>query len=74
MNEVEALAIMFQVAADAIPAVGVLHPELGVEALIHRKALGNFLMAFEAFESWRAGSELVAGVALRSPIEGPVCS
>jgi len=73
MNEVEVLAIMFQVAANAIPAVGVLHPELGVKALIHRKPLGNFLMAFEAFESRRAGSELVAGVALRSPIESSVC-
>ena len=73
MNEAEVLTLMFQVPANAMLAVGVPHPELGVKALIHRKALGNFLMAFEAFESRRAGSELVAGVALRSPIEGSVC-
>ncbi len=70
MNERKILAIVFEVAPHAIPAVGVLHPEQGVIALMRGQAVRNFLMAFEAFERRRAGSELVAGVALRCAVEG----
>src|ERR1700692_4193691 len=66
------LAIVFEVAAYAITAVGILHPEKRVVALMHRQAVGNFLVTFEAFERGRAGSKLVAGVALGRAVEGLV--
>ena len=65
VNESEILAIVLEMAPHAILAVGILHPKLGVKTFIHGETLGNFLMAFEAFESRRAGPELVARVALR---------
>ena len=65
MYENEILAIVLEVAPHTILAVGVLHPKLGMKTLIHGETLGNFLMAFEAFESRCVGPELVARVALR---------
>ena len=64
MDERKILAIVFEVAPHAVPAIGILHPEKGVVALMRGQTVGNFLMAFEAFECRRAGSELVARVAL----------
>jgi len=72
MNEGKILAIVLEVAPHAVPAIGILHPEERVVALMRGQAVGNFLMAFEAFEGRRAGSELVARVALRRAIEGLV--
>jgi len=43
-----------------------------VVALLRGQTVGNFLMAFKALECRRAGSELVAGVALRGAVEGLV--
>jgi len=70
MNEREILAVMFEVAADAIPAIGILHSEKGVVALARGQPIRNFLVAFQAFERRRAGSELVAGIALCGAVQG----
>ena len=72
MNEGKILAIVFEVAPHAVPAVGILHSEKRVVALMRSQTVRNFLVAFEAFECRRAGSELVAGVALRRAVEGLV--
>ena len=61
---------MLKVAAHAIPAIGILHPEKRVVALMRAEAVRNFLVAFQALERRRAGSELVAGVALGRAVEG----
>jgi hypothetical protein len=58
MDKRKILAIVFEVAAYAITAVGIRHPEKRVVTLMRRQAAGNFLVTFEAFERGRAGSEL----------------
>ena len=70
MDERKILAVVLEVAAHAIPAVGILHPEKRVVALMRGQAVRNFLVAFEALERRRAGSELVAGIALGRAVEG----
>jgi len=65
VDQREILAVMLEVATDAIPAVGIFHTELGVVPLARRQTVRNFLMAIEALERRRAGSELVATIALR---------
>lgn len=60
MNERKIRAIMFEVASHAVPAIGIFHSELGMEALVYRKTLGNFLVAFQALERRRTGAKLVA--------------
>lgn len=65
MDERKILAIVLQVAPHAISAIRILHPEERVVALMRGQTVRDFLVAFEAFEGRRAGSELVAGVALR---------
>lgn len=61
---------MLQVAADAVPAVGILHAEKRVVAHMCVETVRNFLMAFQALKRGRTGSELVAGVALGRAVEG----
>ena len=70
MHESKILAVVFQVAADAIPAVGILHSEQGVVTLMGGQAIRNFLVTFQAFERWRAGPKLMAGVALSRAAQG----
>ena len=65
VDERKILAIVLEVAPHAISAIRILHPEKRVVALMRGQTVRNFLVAFEAFECRRAGSELVAGVALR---------
>jgi hypothetical protein len=72
MHQRKILAVMFQVAAHAIAAVGILHAQKGVVSLMSSKSVSNFLVAFQALEGWRAGSELVARIALRRAVEGLV--
>jgi hypothetical protein len=72
MNERKILAIVLEVAPHTVPAIGILHPEKRVIALMRGQTVGYFLMAFQALERWRAGSELVTRVALRRAIEGLV--
>ena len=50
MDKRKILAIVFEVAAYAIAAVGIRHPEKRVVTLMRRQAAGNFLVTFEAFE------------------------
>ena len=64
MNEAEIHAIVIEVAADTILAIGILHLDLGVISVLRGQSLGNFFMAIQAFESRRAGPELVAAGAL----------
>ena len=64
MNEAEIYAIVVEVAADTVFAIGVLHLDLGVISVLRRQSLGHFFMAIKAFESRRAGAELVAAGAL----------
>lgn len=64
MDERKILAIVFEVASHAVSAVRILHPQKRVVALMRGQTVRDFLVAFEAFECRRAGSELVAGVAL----------
>jgi hypothetical protein len=52
------------VAADTIFAIGILHLDLGVVSVLGGQSLGHFFMAIQAFESRRAGAELVAAGAL----------
>jgi len=72
VNEGKILAIVFEVAAHAVPAVGILHSEKRVVALMRSQTVRNFLVAFEAFECRRAGSKLVTGVALGRAVQGLV--
>ena len=69
MNEGKILAVVLQVAAHAVPAVGILHRQKRVVALMLAETVRNFLVAFQALERRRAGSELVAGVALRRAVK-----
>jgi len=72
MNQRKILTIVFEVAAHAVPAIGILHLQKRVVALMGGQTVRNFLMAFEAFERRRACTELVAGVALGRAVEGLV--
>ena len=74
VNERERQTIVVEVAANAIPAVGILHPESRVIALLHGQAFGDLFVAFEAFKRGRTRSELVARIALRRAAEGVVRS
>ena len=65
MDDVEILAVVFQVAANAVLAGGIVHLELEVVAVFCGERLGDFFVAIEAFEGGSAGAELVAGIALR---------
>jgi len=69
MNEGKILAIVLQVAAHAVPAVGILHRQKRVVALMRAETVRNFLVAIQALECRRAGPELVAGVALRRTVQ-----
>ena len=72
MHEAKVLAIVFHVAAHAVPAIGIFHPQQSVVSLMRGQTVRDFLVALKALECWRAGSKLVAGVALGRPIEGLV--
>src|SRR5580704_11083272 len=65
VNQVEALAVMFQVAPYAIPAIRIphLHPEV-ITAFVGESP-SHFLMAIETFKGRSARAEDVARVALR---------
>ena len=69
VNEGEILAVMLQVAADAVLAVGIFHLQLGVVAPLLRKQLRDFSMAIQTFERGSAGAKLVAARALRCSAE-----
>lgn len=64
MNEAEIHAVVIEVAADTIFAIGILHLDLGVVSVLGGQSLGHFFMAIQTFESRRAGAELMAARAL----------
>lgn len=70
MNQGKVLAIVLQVAPDAILASWIFHPQLGVIALVRGQAVRDFLVAFQTLERWRACPELMARPALRRTAEG----
>lgn len=70
MQEIEIFAVVLEMATHAILAIGVRHLNLGVIAVLRRQPLCHFLMAIEAFESGRAGSELMAARTLCSSGQG----
>ena len=65
MDDVEIFAVVFQVAAHAVLAGGILHVQLKVVTVFGGEGLGDFLMAIETLKSGSAAAELVAGIALR---------
>ena len=70
VNEMEVLAVVLQMAANAVLAVGILHSEPRVVAVLGVEPPGNFLVAVETLKGRRAGSELVATRALRCAGQG----
>jgi hypothetical protein len=70
VDQPEVFSVVLQVAADAIPAVRILHSQPGVVAMIRRKTLRNLFVAIEALEGRRAGPELMATRALGGSAQG----
>lgn len=70
MNKRKIRAIVLEVAPHAVHARGIFHSEKRVVALARGQTVSNFFMAFQALERRRAGSELVARIALRRAVEG----
>ena len=65
MNQRKIKAVVFEVAAHAIFAAGIFHPEPRVKSTVCGKMLRNLFMTAETLECRSAGSELVAARALR---------
>jgi hypothetical protein len=57
VNQIEVLAVMLQVATDAILAIWILHLQAEVIAVAVGKRFGDFLVAIETFESRSARPE-----------------
>ncbi len=66
MNEIEVFPVVLKVTAYAVFAVGILHLQTGVVAVLASQGPGDFFVAFKALEGRRAGSKRVAATALRS--------
>ena len=67
MDEIEVLTVVIEMAANTLFAVRVPHLDLGVISVLGRQALCDLFVTIEALEGGRAGAELVAACALRSP-------
>lgn len=70
MNERKILAVVLKMAAHAITTVGILHPQQRVVALMRRQTVRDFLVAIQTLKRRRAGTELVAAVALGRAVQG----
>jgi hypothetical protein len=70
VDQAKVHAVVIQMAANAVLAIGVGHLKLIVIAMLGRKPLGDFFVALEALEGGRAGAKLVAGIALRCAAQG----
>ena len=64
MNQVEIFAVVLEVAAHTIFAIGILHLQAKVVAVFAGEDLGDFFVAIETFERGSACAKNVAGVAL----------
>ena len=69
MNEREIRAIVLQMAPHAVFAIGILHSEPRVVAVLGIEATGNFFVAVQALKCRRAGAELMATRALSCSCE-----
>src|ERR1700694_4600545 len=67
VDEVEVSAVVFEVAAHAVSALGILHLQAGVIAVFFRQRFGYFLVAVQAFKCRGLCTEQVATCALRGP-------
>src|SRR5580704_12621990 len=65
VNQVEALAVMFQVAAYTIPAIRIPHLHAEVITVFVGESLSHFPVAIETFKGRRVRAEDVARAALR---------
>ena len=64
-NQIKTLAVVLEVAAHTVPAIGVVHLHLRVITVFVFERFGNLFMAIETFESGSTGAELVTGTTLR---------
>jgi len=64
VNQREILAVVVQMAANALFAVGILHLEPRMVSAVFRKQTRDFFMTFQTFERRCAGTELMAAGAL----------
>ena len=69
-DQVEGLAIVFQMTANAILAIWIPHFKFKVIAVTGGKILCNFLVAVNALKRRNAGSERMTGSALRRAGQG----
>jgi len=64
VKEVEIFAVVLEVTAYTIFAIGILHLQTEVVAVLVGERVGNFFVAIETFERGSACTKNVAGVAL----------
>ena len=69
MNKREILAVVVQMAANALFAVGILHLEPRMVSVVFRKQTRDLFMAFQTFERGCARTKLMAAGALRRAIQ-----
>jgi len=72
-NQPKIFTVVFQVAADAVFAFRILHLDVEVIPVLRGKVLRDFLVAIEATERGRTGSEYVTRTALGGPRQRSVC-
>lgn len=65
MNEAEICSVVFEMATDAILAIGISHLQLGMIPVLGGKSTRHFLVTIEALKDRSAGSKLVAARALQ---------
>ncbi len=73
VDQIEVFAVMLQMAADTVLAIGVFHMDLVMIAMLGRQPLRDFFVALQALEGGRAGPELVAACALGRSRQRLVC-
>jgi len=66
MDKSKVLAVVLEMAADAVFPIGIVHLNLKVVAVLRGQPPGDFLVAIETLESGSAGTKYVAACALRS--------
>ena len=72
VDQIKVGTVMLELTTNTISAVGVLHSQLCVIAVVVSKDLCNFFVAVEALERRRFGAELVAARTLRGARQGLV--
>jgi hypothetical protein len=65
VDQIEILAVVLQMAANAVLPVCIAHLNLEVIPVFAAEPSRDFLVAIQALEGWRIGAELVAARALR---------